>query len=258
MRTGIAFSGGGARAVAHLGVVKALKEHGLIIDTFSGTSAGALVGAFLAGGYEPEEVLKILLKTNVYKILRPAISMRGLLKCVSIEPLIKPYFTHDSFESLDHPLYVSATNIRTGKIKFFSKGELIKPLLASCSIPVVFEPLQIDGDHYMDGGIINNLPVEPFQGNTDRIIGVHCNPISNTFTGTSMKRIIERSLLLAINENVSDRKPACDLFVEPTPLKDFRVFDFKKAKEMYDVGYRYTVHLLSNASVLSRVKSILT
>lgn len=258
MRTGIAFSGGGARAIAHLGVVKALREHGLTTQVYSGSSAGALAAAFLAQGVDPDEVVRIIVKTNIYRILRPAISVRGLLKSESLEPLIRPFFPSDSFESLKFELFVAATNVRTGKIKFFSKGELIKPLLASCCIPVVFEPLRIEGDFYMDGGIINNLPVEPFQGNTDRIIGVHCNPISNSFAGTSMKRLMERSLLLAINENVAERKPFCDLFIEPAPLKDYHVFDFKKAKQMFEVGYKFTAGLLANDSVLAKVKSLLT
>lgn len=256
MRIGIVFSGGGARAIAHLGVVKALYEHELRPHVFSGTSAGALAGAFLASGYKPDEVLRIVTKTNLYRVLRPAVSVKGFLKPESIEPLIRPFFPNNSFENLQAPLFVSATNVRTGKIRFFSRGELIRPLLASCCIPVVFEPLFIDGDYYMDGGIINNLPVEPFLGNVDRIIGLHCNPISSSFQGASMKRLMERSLLLAINENVADRKTACDLFIEPLPLSEYRVFDFKKAGDLFEIGYKFTKELFKNEDIRSKIKSI--
>lgn len=255
MTTGLALSGGGARGIAHLGVVKALEEHQIKFDVISGTSAGAVAGLFLAKGFSAEETLNVFIKTNFYRLLRPAINLRGLLKINSVEALIKPFFDKETFESLLMPFYVSATNVRTGKIRVFSQGELITPVLASCCIPVVFEPMKIGVDAYMDGGIINNLPVEPLVGKVDRIIGVHSNPISQAYQGRNIKKLMERSLLLAINENVATRKPKCDLFIEPTELKDFTVFDFGKAREIFEVGYDYAADLLSNKSVLSKFRT---
>jgi NTE family protein len=254
MKTGLALSGGGARGIAHLGVVKAMLEKGIHFDVISGTSAGAVAGLFLAKGYSPDQALEIFTKTSVYKFLRPAINIRGLFKIGSVESIIKPYFGEAVFTDLETPFYVSATNVRTGKIRVFSAGELMRPVLASCCIPVVYEPMVIDNELYMDGGVVNNLPVEPLLGNVDRIVGVHCNPISDQYQGRNMRRLMERSLLLAINENVAARKPKCDLFIEPTELKNFHVFDFRKAKQIFQVGYDYASDLLSNKSVLSKLK----
>ncbi len=254
MKTGLALSGGGARGIAHLGVVKAMLEKEIQFDVISGTSAGAVAGMFLAKGYSPDEALSIFMKTKVYKLLRPAINLRGLLKIESVESIIKPYFGDTSFASLNIPFYVSATNVRTGKIRVFSEGDLIRPVLASCCIPVVYEPLRIGTETYMDGGVVNNLPVEPLLGSVDRIVGIHSNPISDQYNGRNMRRLMERSLLLAINENVAARKPKCDLFIEPTDLKNFHVFDFRKAKEIFEVGYDFASDLLSNKSVLSKLK----
>ncbi|MEQ8533364.1 MAG: patatin-like phospholipase family protein, partial [Imperialibacter sp.] len=120
MKTGLALSGGGARGIAHLGVVKAMLEKGIHFDVISGTSAGAVAGLFLAKGYSPDEALEIFTKTSVYKFLRPAINIRGLFKIGSVESIIKPYFGEAIFTDLDTPFYVSATNVRTGKIRVFS------------------------------------------------------------------------------------------------------------------------------------------
>lgn len=254
----MALSGGGARGIAHLGVVKALEEHKIEFDVISGTSAGAIAGLFLAKGFSAEETLDIFVKAKFYKLLRPAINLRGLFKINSLETLMKPFFENDSFETLQKPFYVSATNVRTGKIRVFSQGKVMIPVMASCCIPVVFEPMKIGADAYMDGGIINNLPVEPLIGKVDRIIGVHSNPISQAYNGRNMKKLMERSLLLAINENVATRKNKCDLFIEPTELKDYTVFDFRKAKEIFKVGYEYANDLLSNKSVLSKFRTLVS
>lgn len=258
MTTGLALSGGGARGIAHLGVVKALSEAGIGFDMISGTSAGAVAGVFLANGYTPEETMEVLTKTSLYRSLRPAVSLRGLLRLDNVEGMLKSHFSGDAFEALKKPFIVAATNVRTGKSRFFSSGELIRPVVASCCIPVVFEPMKIGGELYMDGGIVNNLPVEPLLGKVDRIIGVHSNPISDAYSGTNMKRLMERSLLLAINENVASRKHRCDLFIEPTGLKDYHVFDFRKAHQIFEVGYTFAAELLSNGPVLSKLKTALS
>jgi len=258
MKVGLVLSGGGARGISHLGVVKALIEHQIKVDFISGTSAGAVAGAFLAHGYAPEEALEALLRTNLYKAVRPAMSWRGILKIDSLEGMLRPYFSSDSFESLQIPFFVAATNVRKGVLEVFSSGELIRPTLASCCLPVIFEPMKINGQTFMDGGIINNLPVEPLLGKASFIIGSHCNPISDNYAGTNMKRLMERSLLLAIHENVSIRQPHCDLFIEPHALKDYHVFDFKKSNKIFQIGYEHTCRLLGEAWLADKFKSVLS
>ena len=111
--------------------------------------------------------------------------------------------------------------------------------MASSAIPVIFNPVKIDGDTYIDGGVLNNLPVEPLLGNCDRIIGFHCNPVDLDFTYRKLKNLVERALLLSININVSQSIPHCDLFFEPAELKKFGAFDFAKAREIFNIGYHY-------------------
>ena len=246
MKIGLALSGGGSRGVAHLGAIKAMEEYGYKFDHVSGVSAGAIIGAFYCNGYTPEDILKIIEKTSLYKVVRPAVSWRGLLKLDKVVKEFKSYFKEDSFEALKIPLHISATEIKSGKIKYFSEGPLLRTVLASGSIPVVFDPVKIDDVYYMDGGILNNLPVEPLKATCDKVVGIHTNPIGIVETPINMKMLMERSLLLAINGNIEIRKRLCDLFIEPDGLDKFNVFDIKRTKEIFEIGYEYTSRLLES------------
>jgi NTE family protein len=140
-------------------------------------------------------------------------------------------------------MYVCATNVKNGRSKFFSSGSLVRAVMASSAIPVIFSPVEINGKHYIDGGITNNLPVEPLVGHCDKIIGLHCNPVDKAYDTGNMKELLERTFIITINGNVENRKKVCDLFLEPYELKKFGAFDFAKAKEIFSVGY---AHALEN------------
>lgn len=241
MKIGLALSGGGARGVAHLGVLKALLEHGIEPTMISGVSAGAIAGSLYAAGYQPDEVLEIIISTKMFRFLRPAMSRVGILKMERTDELYLKYLTGNSFEALKVPLIVSATNLNRGETVYFDRGELIKPIQASSCIPVLFEPVQINGNTYVDGGILNNLPVEPLLDTCDCIIGVHTNPYDTKQKFTSMRAVMERSLLLAVQYNVKVRIKHCDLFIEPTALKRYATFDIAKAREIFDIGYQHTL-----------------
>jgi NTE family protein len=235
----IALSGGGARGIAHLGVLQALEAHNIKPSMISGTSAGAIVGAFYASGYSPREILAIISKTKFFKLLRPALSTSGLLQIDSLGQLFQEYLT-DSFEKLQIPLVINATNLDKGETTFFSSGELIKPILAASCIPAVFKPINIDGSRYVDGGMLNNLPIEPFANTSHKVIGVHTNPITSDFQGTNAKAIIERCLLMAVSGNINERVNKCHYFIEPPLLGDYGGMDISKAQEFFEIGYTYT------------------
>ena len=252
MKIGISLSGGGARAISHLGILEVFKEENIEIDLIAGSSAGAIVGAFYAQGYDPVQILDIIEKSQVYKYLRPAITRGGLINLQRTERIFRKYIPQDTFESLKKTLYIAATDINQGKTHYFSSGPIIKPLIASSSIPVLFAPVRIDDTDYFDGGIINNLPVEPLLGNCDKIIGLNCNPIGDQFAGRRIKDLLERSLMLAINQNAQANVSSCDLYLEPPELTNYKVFDFGKAREIFQLGYDYG---RSIASKLERFKT---
>ncbi len=238
-KIGIALSGGGSRAIVHIGILKAIDEAGIKIDMVTGTSAGAIVGALFCAGYSPDSIMEIIRETKLIKYVRPAISFSGLLKLETIVSVFEKYLKKNSFEALNIPLIVAATNIRKGTNTFLHDGPLIQSVLASCAVPVIFEPIKLNGETYIDGGILNNLPVEPLIGHCDIILGSNCNPISENYEPGNMRSLLERTLLMAINVNTFTRKGLCDLFLEPEGLKNFGGFDFSKADEIFNIGYEY-------------------
>lgn len=239
MDIGLVLSGGGARGISHLGVLAALEEYDLRPTHISGASAGAIVGALYAAGHKPAEILKVIIKTKLFKYFKPDTSFTGLLRMESTEKLYRQMLNMNSFESLLIPLTVSATDIERGETVYFSEGELIKPLQASSCVPVIFAPVLIDGRYFVDGGILNNLPIEPLEGKCNYIIGVHSNALPVHLKVSNIKQIIERSLHLAININVEERKKKCNFFIEPPEMALFGVYDVAKAQEIYQVGYLY-------------------
>jgi len=242
LKVGIVLSGGGARGISHLGMLKVFNENGIKPEIISGSSAGSIIGAFYAYGYSPDEILDIVKKTKLFKVLRPAFNRKGLLTLEKTYAFFKSFLPTDSFESLKIPLIISATNLTNGKPNYFSEGSLIRSVMASSAIPVIFSPVEIEGKFYIDGGIVNNLPVEPLQGNCDKIIGLHCNPVDSEYDARNMKQLLERTFIMTINENVGNRKKHCDLFLEPYELRKFGAFDFKRASELFDIGYEYAKH----------------
>ncbi|MBX9853679.1 MAG: patatin-like phospholipase family protein [Cytophagaceae bacterium] len=257
MKIGVALSGGGARGVVHLGALAALEEKGIKPTIISGVSSGAIIGALYAYGMKPQEILDTLVKTKIFRYLRPAWSKFGFLNIQKLMAIYKLYLPVQRFEDLPMKLYISAADIREGKTVFFTEGDLVKAILASSCMPVLFAPIEIDNKLMVDGGIINNLPVEPLVGEVDLIIGVHANPTNTQYNISSIKSMIERTFHLAIGMNVRDRVKYCDIFIEPPALCDYSIFEISKAKEIYQIGYEYTLRVIEESKPLLERKGIL-
>lgn len=241
MKIGIVLSGGGARGVAHIGVLKALDEMGVVIDCLAGTSAGSLVGALYAQGLRPDAIFELIKSVRILNSVRPAWARTGLLNMEGMKELLQKNIPVDNFNSLTIPLTIAATDIRKGRVHYFSEGELIDAIVASCSIPAIFNPVNIRGNLYVDGGLVDNLPVRPIRNQCDLIIGSHCNNISTDVDVTNIKLVIERSLLLAIHSNTETSRNMCDVFIEPPRMDRFSSIDLSKAQEIFDFGYQFTM-----------------
>jgi NTE family protein len=240
MKVGIVLSGGGARGISHLGVLKALEEFNVTFDYISGTSVGALIGAFYAQGYSPEEILNDIITSRFYRSVRPAWRWTGLLSLESLRDVLLKYIPHNDFGSLKIPLVVAATDISHGKTEYFSSGELIPRLLASCCVPAVFSPVQLNGALFVDGGIMDNLPAKAIRQDCDFLIGVHCNFLNAEFDAKNFRSVVERSLMMVINGNSTHSKSLCDLTIEPEGCGKVSTFDIGKAKELFEIGYQFT------------------
>ena len=250
MKTALVLSGGGARGIAHVGVAQALWEHGVRPHVISATSSGAFVGALLAHGYEPGDILKIIRDTSFYPYLRFGIGANGLLHMRKMEDVFRRFIPENTFESLKIPLIVTATDIVSGEEVRFRSGELALPVLASCCIPGLFSPMHYNGRDLVDGGVLNNLPVEPVLDDADYIIGSHCNPFNLDKPLKRTTEIVYRSLILAMHTKTKARFAKCDLLIEPPALSRFSIFDFRKADQLFETGYTFAQALLNERKIL--------
>lgn len=258
MKIGLALSGGGARGFAHLGVLKALEESNVKIDMISGASAGSMAGAFYSYGYTPEETMDIFESTNLLKLVWPAFSFTGLLNIQKTESVYKKYFEEDTFEACKIPLHIATTNLNEGKAQHFSSGPLSQAIMASSCIPFIFDPVKIGNDYHVDGGVLNNLPTEVLKENgADVIIGVNVAPVIKEPELSGPKRILERVSVLALSANVMASSKLCDFYIKPSELRSFGTFDFKKSKEIFQIGYDYTMHELEQLEKENKLKKLL-
>jgi NTE family protein len=242
MKNKIAFvlSGGGARGIAHLGFIDAMKEIGIKPDIISGTSAGAIVGGFYANGYSSKETIKIISKTNLLKFVKFSFS-GGLLSMQGFKNIYDEYFKIKEFESLPVTLKVIATDIHEGTEHCFDSGDIIAPIMASSTIPTLFEPTEINGAYYIDGGVVNNFPVEYVLNDNNIVFGQYVNPWVEKKDKMSYKELIERTFHLAIHASNRKRMEKCDYFQEPKELANFTMFDISETKNIYKIGYDETI-----------------
>lgn len=112
--------------------------------------------------------------------------------------------------------------------------------MASCCVPAVFSPIEFKGNYYVDGGVLDNLPVMAIESQCDFIIGSHCNYINEHFDIKNIRTVLERSLLMAINGNTTLSKNQCDVLIEPPDVGRVSGFEIGKANELFTIGYSHT------------------
>jgi NTE family protein len=239
-RTGLVLSGGAARGIAHIGVLKALNENGIYPDAISGVSAGAIVGALYADGYLPQEIFEIFVKKKLFNFVRVVFPKEGFFKMAGLNDILNEKLTAKNFKELKVPLYVAATNYNTGRIEYFNSGKLIEKILASSSIPLVFQPVLIGKSTYFDGGVIDNLPIVPVQKKCKKIIAVHVNPTGYEKSCNGMMKIAVRSFHISATRDIDIKKEQCDMFIEPIELQNYSLWDVSNAEKIYELGYLET------------------
>jgi NTE family protein len=237
-KTGLVLSGGGARGFAHLGLIQALNDAGIFPDIVSGTSAGALVGVLYADGYTPKEILHLMNHGSRLDFMRPAMPREGLLQISGISKILKANLRAKTFGELKIPLFVTATDINNGKPVYFSEGELIDPVIASASIPVLFQPVKINDISYVDGGVLDNLPVHPIENDCRVLIGSFVNPIGFIEKISGLINIAERTFMLSMSKEIIEKAKKFDLFVAPHELRNYKILDPEKAGELFEIGFR--------------------
>lgn len=236
---GIVLSGGGVRGVAHIGVLRALMEHGIHPDFVAAVSAGAIVGALYAAGHSARDMLRFFQETHPLRFTHFAFAKPGFMDTQKLVPFFGEYFPGNSFAALKKKLRVLATDILNGQPVVFDEGELILPLLASSSVPMVYSPTEINGRWYSDGGIADNFPAGLLRGRCDRILGVYVSPlqiVEIAELSTSLS-VLERAMDVGMFLQSQAKFPLCDLVIQPQGLDGFGLFDTRHLRDIEAIGY---------------------
>jgi NTE family protein len=230
----LVLSGGGEKGVAHVALLEKLEDLHIKINAISATSAGSLVGAMYASGTRPEEMLKFFTETPLFRYSWLTPLKSGIFKSEKYETYLKD-IVRSRFENLGIPLYITATDMENGESHYFHQGPLIRPLIASCAVPGIFSPVEIDGILYSDGGVMDNFPIFPFKEDPLPIIGSYVvipkiidkddldNPIKVTGrSATLMGYAINRHKFFSTYLTVVHQ------------IRDFGIFDQKHGHQIYE------------------------
>ena len=264
----LVLSGGGARGIAHIGVIEELLKLNVNIASISGTSMGALIGGIYAVG-KLEEFKQWMLKVNrtkIFKLIDFSFSTQGLVKGERIFNEIKPFITDANIEDLPIKYTATAFDIVNGREVVFDKGSLFNAIRASISIPTIFTPLTIGDSVFIDGGVVNNIPINTAKRvQNDIVIAVNVNAgvtddivyfseleqltKQNENTTKSIYRInkninyfflVNNSLVTMTNHisNLILEKNPPDVLVE-IPRNIAGIFEFYNAKSIINSGKEY-------------------
>jgi NTE family protein len=247
LKLGLALSGGGARGFAHPGAIKAIEDFGLKPDIISGTSAGALAGVLYADGYTPEEIIQLFIGKDFREFADIQVPIVAIFGTSGFRRFLKKYLHAKNFEDLQIPLRVVATNLDAGKSVVFDKGPIVDAVVASCSIPIVFNPVVINGVNYVDGGIFKNFPVSTIRGFCEKIIGVNVSPIVSKKYSKTIMHIAERSYHYMSRTNTLLDRTLCDVLIEITSLEYYKTFDLVNSEKIFKIGYGFSQKAMTEA-----------
>ena len=276
-RTGLVLSGGAARGLAHIGVLKALEEQGVQVDAIAGTSMGAVIGGLYAAGYSVDELEKLALELDWQQVLsddppredipfrrkqddrdflvKRKLSFRddgslglplGVIQGQNLSLLLERLLVHASdtrdFDRLPIPFRAVATDIANDKKVIFRSGHLPQAIRASMSIPAVFAPVELDGRLLVDGGMVDNIPMDVARDmGVDRLIVVDIGtPLLPREQLLTVVDVLNQSTTMMTRRNSEAQLATLrqeDLLVQPM-LAGFGATDFARAEQLIDAGYR--------------------
>ncbi len=246
-KIGLALSGGGARGFAHAGAIKALNEMGIRPGIIAGVSAGSIAAVMAAAGLSPEQMLALFQEAKLTDFCELSVPKNGFFKMDRFRKFLRKVIPYENLEELPIPVVIGATNLDDGTMTAFEEGPIAERVMASCSIPIVFQPVKIDGVRYVDGGVLHNLPAGLIRERCKYLIGVNCSPLANATVKDTLVDIALRSYELMAKNNAIPDMNLCDIVIKTDEIARYRVFNLKQIKRVYDSGYSLTRnYLLAN------------
>lgn len=240
-RLGLAFGGGFARALAHIGVLKVLEEEGIPVDFVAGTSAGAILGAAYCAGMSARDMEVMAATARFRDFARMTLSRYGLYASDRMANFCEQVLKIKNFEDLKIPLAVTATDVHTGDPVVFTKGPLVDPMRASCAYPGMFPPVEMDGRSLIDGMLAYSVPTTPLREmGAEYVIGVYLSAGGPRQPAPRhVFDVIRQCFSIAEAKMSNQWKKDADLVVEPD-IKGFSFDCFDRAKELIANGERAT------------------
>ncbi len=247
-KLGVALSGGGARGFAHIGAMRALHELGLTPDVIAGVSAGSVVATFYASGLlndrYSDPLVRMFSGARFSKFAEMHMPRESLFSLNRFKRLIEATLPYRNIEDLPIKTVVCATDLDNGTKEAFTSGPIAERVIASCSIPIVFEPVVINGRRYVDGGVLHNLPSWAIRHMCDTLIGINCSPMYSTQPARNIMEIAQRSYTLMSKHNVIPDLELCDTVINLTETATHRVFSLKDLELIVESGYLTTLRTL--------------
>lgn len=268
-KIGLVLSGGGAKGFAHIGVLKVLEEAGIKIDYIGGTSMGSVIGGLYASGYNASQIDSIFKKTNfdelindyiprssknfygkkndeLYAIVLPFSNFRvGIPEALSkgmynynlLSSLTRNVRHIRDFNKLPTPFLCIGTNIETGEEVLLNKGNLVQAMMASAAFPSLFTPVEIDGNLLVDGGVVNNYPIQEVRNlGADIIIGVDVqDDLMKRKNLKNATRILVQITNLQSIDKMKNKIKDTDVYIKPD-IRDYGVISFDKGEEIIRKG----------------------
>lgn len=243
---GVALSGGGAKGFSHIGALMALETFDMTPGILSGVSAGAIAAALYGAGLTPKEMMECFAETSKFgDFTEWAIPKEGLFRLTKFGRLLESWLPVKNLEEMNIPTVICATDFEKGKSVGWSKGEIVPRVLASCSIPIVFHPFVINGVHYVDGGVLRNLPAWAIRDYCKTLFGVNCSPLRPNYQyRDSILDIALRSYNLMSKSNTLQDIQMCDKVVNLRQVSHVGTFELKAMQQTVNTGYDLTCRML--------------
>lgn len=253
---GLALSGGGIRGIAHLGALYAMEEMGIKPDIIAGVSAGAIVAAFYGAGMKPIEIMKLFMMTKFSDFAEISVPRNGFFNMNGFKAFLKNNLPVENIEQCKLPIALCATDLDTGTAVQWRNGSLVERVMASCSIPIVFKPVKIDGTNYVDGGVMHNMPAWAIRNECDHLIGINVSPIiKHKVPSSSILDVAQRSYHLLARVNVVTDLGLCDTIISTDSIASLQVFDMKEKERIFKSGYKSAKQALANSPLCNSKKA---
>jgi len=238
LRIGLALGGGAAKGFAHIGVIKMLEANGIRPDVVSGTSAGSVVGALYASGMDAFQLQETAISLDQASIRDVRLFSGGLVQGQKLQDYVNQLVENRTLDKLDKPLAVVSTQLETGQRTVFVRGNTGQAVRASSSIPGVFEPVEINGKHYVDGGVVSPVPVDAArQLGADVVIAVDISSKASGSNPQGMLNIVNQSISIMGQKLGEQELTRADIVIRPK-VNQIGATDFEQKDQAIMEGER--------------------